>query len=83
MCRRFGFLHTRLLLYRQDELAQLENELMSLDGEDEESSPKSLVSRKLDEARQDCPRKGLIKEIDEKLKDYGRISMTAYISRLP
>ncbi|KAI9881094.1 MAG: hypothetical protein M1830_008252 [Pleopsidium flavum] len=73
MCRRFGFLHSRVLLYRQDELAQLENDLMSLDEEDAEKGSKALISRKLDEARQDCPRKALIQGIDEKLKEYDEL----------
>jgi len=82
MCRRFGFLHTRVLLYRQDELAQLENDLVSLDAEDEQIAPKALISRKLDEARQDSPRKALIQGIDEKLKEYGKTSLTGHVLRL-
>lgn len=70
MCRRFGFLHTRVLLYRQDELAQLEQQLVELDVDDADNNPKVLISRELDE-QQDSTRKDLIFGIDEKLKQYG------------
>ena len=70
MCRRFGFLHSRVLLYRQDELAQLENQLVELDADDAKNNPRALISRELDE--QQAPwRKDLILGIDEKLKEYG------------
>lgn len=70
MCRRFGFLHSRVLLYRQDELAQLENQLVELDADDAENNPRALLSRELDE-QQDSTRKDLILNINEKLKEYG------------
>lgn len=70
MCRRFGFLHSRVLLYRQDELAQLESQLVELDADDADNNPTVLKSRELDE-QQDPTRKDLILSIDEKLKEYG------------
>ncbi|MCJ1365072.1 hypothetical protein MMC16_004192 [Acarospora aff. strigata] len=73
MCRRFGFLHSRVLLYRQDELVQLEKELVDLDDEDAELNPKALISREIDDRRQDAPRKALIHDIDEKLKQYDEL----------
>jgi len=71
MCRRFGFLHQRVLLYRQDELRDLEDQLVRLDDEDQEEMPKALKSRKLDDVREGSYRKGLINTIDDKLKEYG------------
>jgi hypothetical protein len=92
MCRRFGFLHTRVLLYRlgppnhiqlealliskvirQDEIRELEDQLIRLDSEDKDENPLWLQSRKLDDAREGGDRRALIKEIDEKLKEYGTI----------
>ncbi|KAI9729941.1 MAG: hypothetical protein M1834_006138 [Cirrosporium novae-zelandiae] len=71
MCRRFGFLHTRVLLYRQDELRELEDQLICLDQEDFEENPKLLQSRALDDAQEGSFRRGLIQTIDDKLKEYG------------
>ena len=92
MCRRFGFLHTRVLLYRlgppnhisprsptdkqmvrQDEIRELEDQLIRLDEEDKDENPLWLQSRKLDDSREGGDRRALIKEIDEKLKEYGTI----------
>lgn len=94
MCRRFGFLHTRVLLYRycpignwlspshsltnmqptrQDELRELQDQLVRLDAEDSEENPLFLQSRKLDDAQEGSIRRALIQEIDDKLKEYGKI----------
>ncbi len=72
MCRSYGFLHNRVLLYRQDELSQLEKKLIDMDDEDRIPCPKRLQSRKLDESMDDS-RKTLIQKIDEKLREYGNI----------
>ena len=71
VCRRFGFLHQRVLLYRQDELRALEDQLIRLDDEDAEEAPQVLKSRKLDDVREGSFRKALIQEIDNKLHEYG------------
>ena len=79
MCRKYGFLRSRVLLYRQDELANLERTLVDLDDLDLESAndkkePIHLMSRKIDDARKREPplsRKTLIQAIDDKLKEYG------------
>ena len=73
MCRQFGFLHQRVLLYRQDELRDLEDQLIRLDDKDAEEMPKVLRSRKLDDAREGRCRRILIQSIDEKLKEYGNL----------
>lgn len=72
MCRRFGFLQQRVLLYRQDELRDLEDQLIRLDDEDREENPKALQSRKLDDAREGSYRRGLIQLIDDKLEEYAK-----------
>lgn len=72
MCRKFGFLHQRVLLYRQDELRDLEDRLIMLDDEDREDNPRLLKSRMMDDAHENSIRKGLIETIDQKLKEYGR-----------
>jgi len=73
ICRRFGFLHQRVLLYRQDELRALEDRLIRLDDEDAEDDPKLLKSRKLDDVKEGSLRRGLIQEIDEKLEEYVKV----------
>lgn len=76
MTRRFGFLHSRVLLYRQDELTCLENKLIDMDELDKDELPLALRSRKVDDLRNDIDeeqytRKYLINTIDQKLKEYG------------
>lgn len=77
VCRKYSFLRSRVLLYRQDELSKLEDTLVALDQEDAETDDASrlaLMSRKTDEARNEDPRysrKTLIQKIDDKLKQYG------------
>ncbi|KAL8919813.1 MAG: hypothetical protein Q9172_004793 [Xanthocarpia lactea] len=73
MCRRFAFLHTRVLLHRQDELAEMEKTLIAMDDEDQDIDPLSLESRRRDDDRVEQPsRKSLMAKIDDKLKDYDR-----------
>ena len=72
MCRRFAFLHSRVLLHRQDELAEMEKQLLAMDDEDCELDELALQSRRRDDQRTEEPsRKSLIDKIDGKLKDYG------------
>jgi hypothetical protein len=58
---------------RQDELRELQDQLVRLDAEDSEENPLFLQSRKLDDAQEGGIRRALIQEIDDKLKDYGKI----------
>jgi hypothetical protein len=71
MCRRFGVLHARVLLYRQDELADLERRLAQIDHEDSlnEEGRQFLSSREMDEEH----RQDLVDEIDRKLKAYDEL----------
>ncbi|KAK8184414.1 hypothetical protein BC567DRAFT_260596 [Phyllosticta citribraziliensis] len=70
MCRRYGFLHNRVLLYRQDELRALESKLLALDKMDiRDGNDRFLKSRESDDSRSDV-RANLIREIDDKLREY-------------
>ena len=73
ICRKYGFLRSRVLLYRQDELRQLERDLLEADQEDAQDCPLALRSRKTDEERpqDEYSRKPLIEKIDAKLHEYG------------
>lgn len=84
LCRKYGFLHNRVLLYRQDELRELENQLLDLDAEDEELDDRALRSRVRDDKREGCRRKALIQEVDDKLKEYDDIVLrTRAMNTLP
>lgn len=73
MCRRFAFLHSRVLLHRQDQLAEMEKQLLGMDDEDCELDELALQSRRRDDQRPEEPsRTSLIDKIDNKLKDYGK-----------
>ena len=74
IARKYGFLRSRVLLYRQDELSVLEKDLVALDDEDKNSRELALMSRKHDEETDKDPlysRKVLMQKIDDKLKEYG------------
>ena len=72
MCRKYGFLHSRVLLHRQDELRVLELKLLALDRVGNEKDDITLKSREMDERRSQ-ERGLLINEIDQKLKEYNDI----------
>jgi hypothetical protein len=80
ICRKYGFLRSRVLLYRQDELRQMERDLLEADEEDAIECPLALQSRKTDEEREqdDFSRKPLIERIDAKLKQYGEYLSLRY-----
>lgn len=61
----------RLLLLKQDELSQLEEQLENIDAEDEKSCPAFLGNRREDENEE---RKEVLKKIDSALRDYGMIN---------
>ena len=76
IARKYGYLRSRVLLYRQDELSVLEKDLIALDADDAEKRELALQSRKFDEQtdKTTYSRKVLIQKIDDKLKEYGRTS---------
>ena len=74
IARKYGYLRSRVLLYRQDELSVLERDLIALDADDAEKREMALQSRKFDEQTDKDPiysRKVLMQKIDDKLKEYG------------
>ncbi|OCT49643.1 hypothetical protein CLCR_07483 [Cladophialophora carrionii] len=70
--RRFGFLRTRLLLYHQDILAEMEAKLDWLDRDDARSpeTQRYLSSRREDDLRQGSPRRALFQDIESQLEIY-------------
>jgi hypothetical protein len=70
--RRFGFLQARLLLHKQDELAELEDELDELDQADALERPLLLQCRRNDDEKVG-ERKKLLQKIDLKFKEYGAV----------
>lgn len=80
--RRFGFLYSRVLLNKQDEIRELESRLDKMDEEDYEnkSTRVCLKSRSRDEKRT-CntgqTRKELLQASEKKLLEYGNIMLQA------
>ncbi|PVH82395.1 hypothetical protein DL98DRAFT_653150 [Cadophora sp. DSE1049] len=74
--RRFGFLQGRLLLYKQDELRELEARLDRMDKLDAKRDQSLLRSREKDDAY-GSRRKMLLEEIDVKFKDYASLLVIA------
>jgi len=76
--RRFGTLHHRVILHRQQELTKLERRLNELDKKDANDHPHRLQSLQWDHDdgvalnQESSEREQLIDEIDERLKHYGR-----------
>ncbi|KAF2107044.1 hypothetical protein BDV96DRAFT_506785, partial [Lophiotrema nucula] len=72
ICRKYGFLHNRVLLYRQDELRELEQELLSMDKAAYNNDKTMLKCRTREEMKSD-DRRALINRIDDKLREYNDI----------
>ena len=80
--RRFGYLQSRLLLQKQDELRELEDSLREMDERDDktEEGQDCLQSRDLDD-RRDLPegrvtRRALLQRIEKKMLEYGKTRMS-------
>ncbi|KAL9118101.1 MAG: hypothetical protein Q9187_005355 [Circinaria calcarea] len=77
--RRFGFLHAKLLLYKQDERRELEDELREMDKRDwkDDSFQNCLRSRGKDDAPKNqhgrSSRKELLQRIEKKTLEYGEL----------
>lgn len=76
--RRFGFLYSRVLLQKQDELREMEETLDDVDQRDSRESDQSrlaLQSRVKDQKRRGNPgyqsRQELLRSAEGKLYDYG------------
>jgi hypothetical protein len=72
--RCFSRLHTRVLLHKQDELAQLEQRLDELDEEDSQNNSYRLMTNRHRSGDQD--RRALLGEIEQKLNEYSRSKPT-------
>jgi hypothetical protein len=72
--RRFGYLQSRILLHKQDQLRALEERLDRLDQADnnDEKTRRYLKSRDLDDKR-NGPRTTLLETIETKFKEYGAL----------
>jgi len=77
--RRFGFLQTRVLLNKQDQLRELEKDLDRLDKVDQVKEPSLLKSREKDDAS-NGRRKKLLNDIEEKFKEYGNLFCYFHLS---
>lgn len=82
--RRFGYIHSRLLLNKQDELRELEANLHDMDLIDASSEEGALClkSRELDEERNDIqglgPRRALLEKIEQKTLQYGMLEQYSF-----
>jgi hypothetical protein len=74
--RRFGFLHARLLLQKQDELRLMEEELEEIDQRDARGEDAIVLQcREDDDARtgqEGTTRKSLLNKIEDTLLKYGK-----------
>ena len=82
--RRFGYVHARLLMHRQDELRELEATLTEMDKKDAKDPVRELClqSRDIDEEKRDRPERdriALLDKIEEKALKYGRISFSTVL----
>ena len=72
--RKFGFLHNYALLYLQDELVEIQEDLERLDRwEFSDGDLKKLISRRRDCAVGDSRRQELVTKAHVKLKQYGEL----------
>ena len=72
--RKFGFLHKYALLYLQDELVEIQEDLERLDSwESSDGDPKKLSSRRRDRALGHPERQALIAKLHAKLEQYGKL----------
>ncbi|MCJ1245850.1 hypothetical protein MMC30_003054 [Trapelia coarctata] len=72
ICRKFGWLHLRVLLHYQDQLVELEEDLERIDAFDAGSDFRKLKSRRRDEAI-NSERKDILIRIDKKLAAYDEL----------
>jgi hypothetical protein len=78
--RRFGFLHARLLLQKQDELRVMEEELDRMDKRDKLKNTKALKCRMEDVERQDQEgetRQSLLSRVENTILRYDELLLNA------
>lgn len=79
--RRFGTVHSRLLLNKQDEISKMEAKLEAMDRQDnaDDNDKRYLMSRELDLDREDFPaawgetRAQLMERLEKKVVEYGKL----------
>jgi len=82
--RKFGVLHNYDLLYLQDELAEIQDDLEDLDRwEFSDGEPKRLISRRKDDSFQDSRRKELVSKLHNKLAQYGNTLKYPHVQSYP
>lgn len=76
--RRFGFLHARVLLHKQDELRVMERSLDQMDHRHARNGNSEILKCRVDDDRQtdqgESTRKALLFQIEDALLKYGRFS---------
>jgi hypothetical protein len=68
--RRFGYLQSRLLLEKQDDLRRLESELDRFDKKEFKKNEEALMSRQDIEEPESAPRRELMQKIETKFNEY-------------
>ena len=83
--RKFGFLRTRLVVWHQDRLRELEERLRDLDDVDfktDENTQRALCDREGDDRREPASRRELFERLSYELQKYGQYSAPAYAQSL-
>ncbi|KAF2257626.1 hypothetical protein CC78DRAFT_600228 [Lojkania enalia] len=70
ICRKYGLLHSRVLLYRQDELRELEQKLQKMDAAAAKSNGGKGIHSRVRDENESGEWRALIQIIDNKLKEY-------------
>lgn len=68
--RKFGYLRNRVLLNKQAEIIELEERLHNLDLRDQDNDEWRLFSRSYDNSQPTTPRRALLQQIEDKLREY-------------
>ena len=72
--RKFGWLRNCTLLYLQDELVELEEDLKALEKYDAEDDPRKLVSRRRNDGAKGLDRRETLANAKQKLIEYGELA---------
>lgn len=82
--RRYGWERNRILLYKQDRVAELSEQLKALDRRDDRLQSPGLYSRRDDEEQEPCQRPHLIRRLESELKEYDDILLREHaITSIP
>ena len=82
--RQFDWERSRILLHKQDRIAELSDEIKALDKVDESSQPARIYSRRYDEKKNPCTRLHLFQRFETELKEYDDLLLKEHaISSIP